>query len=88
MVIVYSQDVKKFKVNVKSEKGESVLEFQKVKIEEKSIWQGKTIKGEHIDHNFPGHWTFSEIVSLFNKTFGYSTLKSVSGWDIDKARIV
>lgn len=89
MVIVYSQDIKKFTIKVVNGSGkESFVEFAKVKQEDKSFWQGKTIKGEHLDHNFPAHYTFSEIISLFNKTMGYSTLKSVSGWDIGKARIV
>ena len=89
MVIVYSQDIKKFQVKIVNESGkESLVEFAKVRQEDKTFWQGKTIKGEHLDHSFPGHYTFPEIMSLFNKTLGYSALKSVSGWDIDKARIV
>ena len=89
MVVIYSQDIKKFKVKVVSKEGkESVVEFAKVKQEDKIFWQGKTTEGEYLDHNFPGHYTFSEIISLFNKTIGYSALKSVSGWDIGKARIV
>jgi len=80
MVMIKTSWIKKFAIKVCSKEKEAHLEFLKVKKDDKSFWEGKTIQGNmNLDNTFPDHFTMPFILHLFNQTHGYAVLQSVNG---------
>ena len=84
MINVYVEDIKKFIIKVTKQGRESLVEFYKIKKEDKNVWEGKSSGEINLDNTFPGHYNMPMVLHLFNKAVGCAVLKTVNGWDISE----